>query len=78
MAKKPQQERVHWVDARSHDGWDRLDKRKAKVSQIETLGHIAKETNKVLCIASSWDATTGCFGGAMSIPKIAITRREKI
>ncbi len=61
---------VKWIDARSEDGWtEELDMQPATIT---TLGHLAEETDDMLCIASSRDARTGQLSGIMYIPKVCV------
>ena len=69
---------VDWLDSRSDDGWTEQDSLDMRVAKITTLGHVAQETDDVLCIASSRDEHTGQLSGMMFIPKQCILMRLSI
>lgn len=66
---------VDWLDSRSDDGWTEQDSLEMRVAEITTVGQVAKETEDVLCVASSVDAATGQLSGIMFIPKCCIVKR---
>lgn len=68
-------EEVTWLDSRSDDGWTEQESLDMQVAKITTVGHVAKETAEVLCIASSMDEHTGQASGIMFIPKQCIISR---
>ena len=63
---------VHWDDARSDDGWSEESDLKMQPAQITTLGFLLKETEDLLCVASSVDAHTQQVSGIMFIPKACV------
>ena len=69
---------VDWVDSRSDDGWTEKDSLEMRVAKITTVGHVAQETDEVLCIASSLDEHTGQLSGIMYIPKQCIRARHVV
>lgn len=69
---------VVWLDSRSDDGWTDEDSLEMRVAKITTVGHVAKETEDVLCIASSWDDQTGQLSGIMYILKRCICSRREL
>jgi hypothetical protein len=70
-------ELVTWIDARSQDGWTDQADLDVRVAIIETLGHVIKETEEVLCIASSMDMWTDQVAGIMFIPIRCVLKRLK-
>ena len=69
---------INWLDSRPDDGWTEKDGLDMRVSRITTLGHVARETDDVLCIASSRDKQTGQLSGIMYIPKCSILTRYAV
>lgn len=69
---------VRWLDARSEDAWAEPESLDMRVAEIVTLGHVVRETDDVLCIASSKDGTTGQVSGIMFIPKRCVLSRRGV
>lgn len=76
--KQPKRERVQWVDSKCIDGWARKSEIGTALCRITTSGYVVKETKAMLCMAASFDKTTGCFQGVILIPKVAIVNRKAI
>ncbi len=76
--KQPKRERVQWVDSRCIHGWAHKSEIGTAVSRITTIGYVVRETKAMLCMAASFDKTTGCFQGIILIPKVAITNRKAL
>lgn len=70
--------KIAWRDSRSEDCWTPVDSIEPQSALIVTLGHLVKETDEVLCIASSVDMLSGQVCGVMHIPKICIESRVRI
>jgi len=71
-------ELVTWIDARSEEGWTDQADLDVRVAIVTTLGRVIKETEEVLCIASSIDSQTGQVAGVMFIPiRCILTRLEQ-
>lgn len=76
--KKNRAYRTHikWVDSVGPARyWELADQITHSVSRIETVGWLIHENKKSVTVASSW-STSGCFGGVVTIPKFAITKRK--
>ncbi len=70
--------RVRWVDSRYQDGWIEQEDIEPKIAKISTLGYIVKETDEVLCIASSIHEASRQVSGTMCIPKVCIFSRKNV
>lgn len=69
---------IHWLDARSEDGWVERKELNMRTAQVTTLGHFVGETKDMLCLASSQDEKTGQITGVMLIPKVCILDRQMV
>lgn len=69
---------VCWSDSRSEEGWSEQVGLGMRVAHITTVGHLVKETAKVLCIASSVDKITKQVLGIIYIPKSCILSRTAL
>lgn len=69
---------VTWVDARTDDGWTSPEDLDHRLAMITTLGFLVRETDDVLCVASSRDKRTGQLSGIMYIPVVCILERREI
>lgn len=68
---------VKWVDSVGPSRyWEHRDDVDHSVSHIETVGWLVHENKKSVTIASSVSKNSGCYGGILTIPKFAITKRE--
>lgn len=66
---------LEWVDsAGPGNHWVFPEDCTMKPTTIHTRGFVVKETKKSVTVASSI-STSGCVGGMMTIPKIAIKSR---
>jgi hypothetical protein len=70
--------RIHvtWTDSAGPERyWNHPEDFDTDPTTIETLGWLIHESKKAVTVVSSV-STSGCVGGSMTIPKIAITHRE--
>ena len=79
---KPKMLYVEWLDSAGTSGWIR-DTEFPELEAVVccTLGFIVKESKTSLVLALNYNTaphTSGRFGEAMSIPKVAILRRRVI
>jgi hypothetical protein len=70
-------EHIEWVDSEGTNKYwvfnDELPKPKLK---IHTVGYVIKERKNSITVASSY--SSDCFGGVLTIPRIAIINRFEV
>ena len=72
---------VRWEDAASYDegGWISWKKlQKSAPSMIQSVGFVAKETDKYIVLVASVCEDDGSAGGDVTIPKAYIVERRKL
>lgn len=69
--------RAKWEDSAAYSGYWLFFQKTRKPLRIETVGWVVKVTNAHVTIAAS-KTSDGDFGGALTIPRIAIHTLEKL
>jgi hypothetical protein len=70
--------RIHWLDARSEDGWIEQEELDICAAKITTIGYLIDETEEVVCIANSKEEKTSQLSGIIIIPKVCILTQQNI
>lgn len=76
MSKKRKPVTIHWIDSAGPQRyWNHPEDMDMSCTKIVSRGFAVKETKTELTITTSI-SDSGCYGGTLSIPKFAITKRE--
>jgi len=73
--------RIRWEDAASYDegGWISWNKvQKSAPTMIQSIGFVAKETEKYIVLVASICEDEGSSGGDVTIPKTYIVEIEEL
>lgn len=73
---KHQAYHIQWIDSETYTSFWIFDKDISGILEIETVGYVVKENERSISVAST--IANECFGGVITIPKIAITKMKKV
>jgi len=71
-------EYVEWVDAAGCEGWHAPGQKEYKICRVASVGFVVHEDDELLVLAQTFSAEDGMHNNRSKIPKVCITKRQKL